>query len=82
MNTNKVYQVRVVIYGEEYIHTDHDGEWRFDTIEEAMELFDYVCENEYDEEIQIVRANWDEDRVVDEDEEVEIVVKRRLKLCV
>ena len=72
---SKIYQVRSVIDGEEYIQTDYEGEWRFHTLEEAIELFDYVCENEYDEEIQIqiVRANWDKDRVIDEDEKVEIV---------
>lgn len=75
MNTNKVYQVRVVIDGEEYIQTNYEGEWRFATLEEAEDLFDYVCENEYEEDTRIVRANWDEDKTIDEDEEVEIVAK-------
>ena len=77
MNTNKIYQVRVVIDGEEYIQTDYEGEWRFETLEEAEVLFEYVRENEYEEDTRIVRANWDEDRVIDEDEEVEIVVQGR-----
>ena len=77
MNTNKIYQVRVVIDGEEYIQTDYKGEWRFETLEEAEVLFEYVRENAYEEDTRIVRANWDEDRVIDEDEEVEIVVQGR-----
>lgn len=77
MNTNKIYQVRVVIDGEEYIKEDYEGEWRFETLEEAEVLFEYVCEYEYEEDTRIVRANWDEDKSIDEDEEVEIMVKNR-----
>ena len=82
MNTNKVYQVRSVDDGEEYILTNYEGEWRFETLEEAEELYDYECEEQFDADLRIVRVNWDETRCIDEDEEVEIVVKRRLKLCV
>ena len=71
MNTNKIYQVRSVIDGEEYILTDYEGEWRFETLEEAEQLYDYECEEQFDADIRIVRANWDEDKTIDEDEVVE-----------
>lgn len=73
MNANKVYQVRVIEEGEEYILTDYQGEWRFENLDDALVLFDYECEERFDADIRIVRVNWDDNRVIDEDEEVEIV---------
>ena len=67
MDDNYIYQVRVVIDGEEYIKTNYEGEWRFETLEEAEVFFEYVRKNEYEEDIRIVRTYWNADKTIDED---------------
>ena len=69
----KTYQIRVNENNEDYIQTNCQGEWRFDTLELANAFFDEICRQQYGAHVSIVVANWNEERELDEEETIEII---------